>query len=470
MISDLEGADEGSVIESDVCIVGAGAAGISIALKLAALGKTVTLCEAGGFEYSEISQEVYQGEVRGDPYFDLEIARLRYLGGTTNHWAGDCRTFDSIDFDRSFISEELKWPISKTDLDPFLDEACGILDIDPVFYDSDYVAGIKSVNYKVSPPTRFGEKYRAALQASDTIGLMLNANIVDVVVNDRNISAAIFKSYNGKELTVRADKFVLATGGIENSRILLWLHQNQGDALYDGALPVGNYWMEHLEYILGEALVDSDIVERNAFVLADETQREEKILNCVLRTIGVPKSTTKQLVTDLLCVAPSIGEKMAGLVGKNLACGAIFEVSCEQLPVRSNRITLSRTEKDKFGKPRPVLYWKKSPLEKRTVAAAARAFNKWLIDQDHGRLRLDGWVLDDRPFPEPEDLGEYHHMGGTRMGESTETSVVDLNCRVHDTDNLYIAGSSVFATGGYSNPTLPIVQLSLRLANHIAQS
>ena len=66
-----------------------------------------------------------------------------------------------------------------------------------------------------------------------------------------------------------------------------------------------------------------------------------------------------------------------------------------------------------------------------------------------------------------DNLGGHHHLGGTNMGKDKSKSVVDSNLKVHDIKNLYIAGSSSFATSGYTNPTYTIVQLSLRLADEL---
>ena len=120
----------------DVAVVGAGAAGITITNQLASLGYNVALIEAGDYEYTEQSQEIYTAKTVGDPYFDLDVARLRYFGGTTNHWNGWCRTFEEEDFKRDYLGEEFKWPITKQDIDPFKDKACNILEISSDFSDS----------------------------------------------------------------------------------------------------------------------------------------------------------------------------------------------------------------------------------------------------------------------------------------------------------------------------------------------
>ena len=106
--------------EFNVVVVGAGAAGITLANRLASKGRKVALVEGGGYEFTPQSQKVYKGTTHGDPYFSLDQCRMRHFGGTTNAWAGWCRTFDEIDFDRSHHGPEYAWPISKSDLDPFL--------------------------------------------------------------------------------------------------------------------------------------------------------------------------------------------------------------------------------------------------------------------------------------------------------------------------------------------------------------
>ena len=119
----------------DVCIVGAGAAGITLARKLAQAGKTVALCEGGDIEYTQASQDIYTGKVVGDPYFELDASRLRFFGGATNHWGGMTRVFDAIDFERAYLGPEFQWPIRNADITPYLAEACDIVEIGREFVD-----------------------------------------------------------------------------------------------------------------------------------------------------------------------------------------------------------------------------------------------------------------------------------------------------------------------------------------------
>lgn len=472
MFRDLNSAAPADNGAFDVCVVGAGPAGISIALELARKNKRVALCEAGGFEMSEDSQACYQGAVVGDPYFALDATRLRYFGGSSGHWAGWCYTLDEIDFRRKDrINPLAHWPIDKSDLEPYLKQASSLLEIKPPRSPRmlSPTKGIQEIYIAFSPPTRFGEKYRKVIADSKNIVLFVNANLTDVQARDGRVTQATFRSYNGKKTQIRAANYVFAMGGIENSRQLLWHNARNNGNLHARGLPVGKYWMEHPHFTIGAALVDFGLPDkRKFFTLTPQMQTQLGVMNAALRLEPLGKSGTKRLVKDLLCVAPSIGEWAAGLAGENMVCGVKLRASWEQPPRAENAITLAKTGADQFGAPAPILHWRKGELERKTIARTASQFNEWLMGRKLGRLKLDPWVLGRGAYPTNDELAGHHHMGGTRMADSPTYGVVDRNCRVHGSKNLYIAGSSVFPSGGHTNPTLSIVQLSLRLADHLA--
>lgn len=456
----------------DVCIVGAGPAGISLALELAKKNKRVALCEAGGFDLSEESQGCYEGETVGDPYFALNATRLRYFGGTSGHWAGWCHTLEEVDFRRKDrISPLAHWPIGKADLDPYLAQACSLLEIKPPRTPRHLstTKGIQEVYFSYSPPTRFGTKYRKAISDSRNITLFINANLTDVRANAGRVVSATFQSYTGKKLDIAAAKYVFAMGGIENSRQLLWHNARNGGQLYARGAPVGRYWMEHPHFTIGAALVDFGLPgKRRFFSLTPAKQAELGVLNCALRLEPLSPSAAKRLVKDLMCVAPSVGEWASGMMGENLVCGVKLRAAWEQAPRLENGVSLSTKTRDRFGIPATVLTWRKTQLERKTLAATTGQFNEWLMGRKLGRLKLDPWVLGRGDYPTGDELAGHHHMGGARMADSPTEGVVDRNLKVHGSTNLYVAGSAVFASGGHTNPTLPIVQLSLRLANHLA--
>ena len=471
MLTDLNNLDliKDSYNGYDVAIIGAGAAGITLALKLSAEGKKVALVEAGGLELSDESQQIYDAKTVGDPYFELDVARLRYFGGTTNHWAGWCRTFEQEDFNRGYLGDHYKWPIAFDELDRYREEACAILEISSDFQDappSD--SDIESINFNFSPPVRFGTKYLVRLVANPLVHVFLNSNLVDVEYSGERITAIKIASYNGGSSSVISRNFVFAMGGIENSRYLLWLKSKYGNSFLADNSPIGRYWMEHPHFSLGLAIVDKRKVSERFYSVSAKAQLDEGILNCGFRVVHLSDGTTKALIRDVLCLAPSLGKSLVSLAGRNLVCGARFRAAWEQSPEIENHISLD-SERDQFGIPKPILNWRKSELDRKTLISSVERFNEWLLRIDGGRIQLDSWIINHEDYPTNDELAGYHHMGGTRMHSSEDYGVVDENCKVYGSSNLYVAGSSIFTTGGHNNPTLPIVQFALRLANHLTK-
>jgi choline dehydrogenase-like flavoprotein len=130
----------------------------------------------------------------------------------------------------------------------------------------------------------------------------------------------------------------------------------------------------------------------------------------------------------------------------------------EQAPDPSNRVALS-DRRDALGIPETRLDWHIKPIDRESILA-------WL-DVFAGDLRAKGYghVIKQADDWQQGVVGGPHHLGTTKMSAGARNGVVDEHCRVHSVDNLYVAGSSVFPTGGYANPTFTIVTLALRLAD-----
>ncbi|MDA9609191.1 GMC oxidoreductase [Candidatus Pelagibacter sp.] len=467
----------------DVCIFGAGPAGISLALKLQNDNKRILICEAGDENYSEQSQNCYKGIVKGDEYFDLDVTRLRYLGGSSNHWGGWCRTFNEMDFNRGDIGEYLIWPIEKKDIDPFFDETVKIIGLpkpERLNYresiSSNY--GLESIEFDYSG-TNFNTKYINLLKKSKNIDLLLNANLKKLIIENNKVKSCDIISYNFSTKNISAKNFVFAMGGIENSRQLLWQQKINNENLYDTQIPVGKYWMEHPHYTLGNLVLKkkfiySPMFERSkievGFIqLKHDIQKKLNILSCGLRLEWPGYTNAKQIIADLACYAPKLSKEIFDLFNQNLMCAARVRAAWEQLPVIDNKIVLSSNEKDKFNIPRPILNWKKNPFDRKTIKSSLEYFSQFLLNEDMGRLQLDEWIINNKDYPTNDEKAGHHHMGGTRMHDLRKFGVVDRNCKVYGSNNLYCIGSSIFTTGGHNNPTFPIVQLSLRLGEHLSK-
>jgi choline dehydrogenase-like flavoprotein len=230
--------------------------------------------------------------------------------------------------------------------------------------------------------------------------------------------------------------------------------------------------MEHPHFVVGSAILRTDISfhkrsERVSFAPTKAAISSLGIKNCRLSLDSYyHEDKARQLIANIACVVPELATALFSMLGKHLVCVGPVYASWEQEPKFENRIELSG-EIDKLGVPRPILRWKKSVDERKTVSNVTRLFGEYIAATDIGRVHLSPWFADEGPYPENDELAGCHHMGGTRMSDNAEEGIVDRNCKVFGLDNIYIAGSSVFPSVGYGNPTLTIVQLALRLADHL---
>jgi choline dehydrogenase-like flavoprotein len=462
-----------SGFQPQVCVTGSGPAGVTVARELAAAGIPVVIFEAGGLDFSEESQEFYKGETKGDPYFSLDATRLRFFGGSSNHWAGWCRVLDEVDFEPKPHLPDSGWPIRRTDLEPFLGKVHDILDLEPFKPDRPVSDDIRWVQLIKSPAVRFGEKFRSEISQSAKIALVLNTSVTELKGDGKRVRSARLWSNGAERGEFWADTFVVCTGGLENSRLLLWSNQQSGNGVVPQPEALGRYWMEHPQFEGGNiVLFDKTVFEHDAvneafFSPSRSAINERKILNFGMRVIEAPYPGMKQLVADLACHAPDLAEWIALGLAQHLRCAAQIYVAWEQAPLASNHISLSPTEKDPAGVPRLNLHWKKSALERHTFLEGLKLFGETFAAKNLGRLRIDDWITSGADYPDDQELAGHHHMGGTRMGDDPKTSIVDRNCKVHGMENLYVGGSSVFTTSGQCNPTTTIVALALRLGAHL---
>ena len=466
---------QGTARTVDVCVIGSGPAGMTVALELERIGLRVLVLEAGGPHYDEASQAMYAGDLVGDRLFDIGINRLRFFGGSSNHWGGFCRMLDDWDFRDKVEGIPGAWPIGKRDLDPHLPRAREILELPGFPADRRLDDHVTHVHWTYSPPVNFALKYRDHVKSSTGLHVVLNASVTNLVERGGRIVEVEVAAPDGRRDTVRAGLFVLCAGGIENSRLLLWANErNEGRVVRD-ARSLGKYWMEHPHYTVADALIegdpriDPDRRGRAYIAPTERAIREHRILNCALRLEAHEYEGTKRLAAELACVAPRLGRWAVERAGKRLVCGYRLRAAWEQGPRESNQVRLA-TERDALGIPRVALHWKLSELEKHTVRQTAMLFGRHLAASRLGRVRLLPWLADAGPdFPPDDEFVGNHHMGGTRMSADPRTGVVDADCRVHGTSNLYVCGSSVFPSGGHANPTLTIVQIALRLADHLGR-
>lgn len=509
MLLDANDADRGVFAQTfDACVIGTGPAGITLARKLAERGFSVALMEGGGLGLEPESQELYEGEVVGLDYYPLQDARLRMFGGASMHWGGRCRELDALNFQPLPFAPLSGWPISRDDLDPYQPEADAILDLIPASEAPDLPMEqaedrFRHIQYRYSPPTRFGEKYHDEIVASQAITCTLNANLIDLRLDDAlgTITTARFKSFTDGDpgFDVKARVFALCLGGLENPRMLLNCNSQLPAGIGNAQDVVGRYFCEHPHILLGQAYFAQPIPEaeveaepERAYAPTEALMRANEILDfslLVTPNVEPPLELQTELMRSAGCVSDFTARLTERVLGRDLDCergglGMYFAqgdthhalqgrvaVHAEQSLVADSRVMLAE-DTDRFGLRRIRFDWQIAEIDYRTLETAVLELGAHFAEQGIGRIQLDEWLLVE-PLKLPGlgqgmRVGGHHHMCATRMSTDPAEGVVDADCRVHGVSNLYIGGSSAFATAGFANPTYTIVQLALRMGDHLS--
>ena len=461
----LKNLDDINLDNFPVAIFGSGPAGITTALELEKKNIKCLLIEAGNENYSEISQKFYKGKIIGDLVTNLSSNRLRQFGGTSGHWGGWSKPLEKYNFKL--------WPLKYNELNSYSKRTCEILNINNQFRKSSVNEFFNQVEFQYSS-VRFADKFKNHIENSNNILLVLNTQLSHFVGHSKSVEyAECISNKSIKKITARY--FILACGGIENSRILLWT-KDKNQEFIDKDLPIGKYWMNH-PWMLGgigaiiknklKKKIGDNFLEYDGpihFAAKKELINEKKILSAAIY-MNAKEDTKiyKEVIKDILCVAPEYGKKIARMVfGKDLKCGNIFTV-IEDEPNENNKIVLDK-EKDEFGIPMVKLFYKKSRYVLKTAKLFLEEFGNLCRKNDLGRIAIADNIYNLEGF---ENISVSHHIGGTRMGLDKFDSVVNKDLKMHDINNLYISGSSSFATAGYTNPTFTIIQLAIRLAEKI---
>lgn len=462
-----------------VVIIGGGPAGLSLAMRLEDLGIDTLVLEAGPNDFSGPSQDVYQGEVIGDRYYDLDATRLRQLGGSSMHWAGQCRPLDAMDFEARPDLDLPGWPITKADLDPHDAAARELLQLGANVDEPMEEDGLFKAGWAYSPPVFFALDFNDRLEASPRIHIALETPVMSLQATGGQITGIEIRDSAGDSLTLTPRLTVIACGGIETARLLLWSNQVSPERVVADDTALGRNWMEHPAHYVGEAMMYEAIpnhetagdVRYTSIGIAPDKLMAHGALNAVVRLQRFrPQPGASRNVQRALCSAtPQALDAFNAVTGAEATCGRQYlRVISEQAPDPENRVALSDSQRDRFGIPRTELHWRKTALDYHTIKVAFELVGRALVGSGKALIRADPHLIAMGDYPDDGEYGGHHHMGATRMAATARDGVVDADLRIHGLTNGYIAGSSVFTRGGHANPTFTIVQLSLRLADHLA--
>jgi choline dehydrogenase-like flavoprotein len=485
----------GTTIDTDLAIIGGGPAGISLALALANSPIRVLLLESGGENFETPTQALYKGDETGVRYIPLDATRLRYLGGCSNHWGGWCRPLDAIDFEKRDWLPYSGWPFGKSEIVPYLPRAQTICGAGPFIYDdtSKWSAalgapvalgsgGVYTTFFQFSKqptnyfPVRFGEQYAGELKQIPNLSVMLHANVTGLRLagNATSLDHLDVAALQGNRFTVKPKYTVVAVGGIENARLLL----ASNDVMSSG---VGNQYD-----MVGRFFADHPIPGNTATMvlfngaLAPYYQNPQSAYGANVRAAFAPHDSFKS-GSNVLCSTATVEQEVqldslgqaavattASALGVDAGNMRAFALGCgmEIAPDPDRRLTLT-DERDALGMPKLKLDMRISDDDFERYRKTLVELGRQLLAARSGMIRInhksrESWMS-------VMDWGN-HHMGSTRMHPDPKQGVVDANSQVHGVGNLYIAGSSIFPTYSASNPTLNLIALTLRLADHLRAS
>ena len=549
MIDDANLIERGAVLDCDLCIVGAGAAGMTLALQFLRSGKRVLLLESGGLLPEDATQALYEADIADDRlHAPGDKYRARRFGGSTTIWGGRCVPFDRLDFaPRPWVTDHT-WPIGYDDVVRYYPAANALCEAGEFVYDAaralpggvpPMVRGFEPAHFesdgleRFSCPTDFGARYQHRLAASDTVRVLLHANCTELLTGSdgSRVERLTVQTLTGITFTVTAAQVVLATGGLEIPRLLLASRQSWANGIGNAYGQVGRYYMCHIAGTLGALSLDiprADVAHgyavtedgtycRRRLAMTPEAQAAAEIASTVLRfhfpSIPNPAHRTGPL-SALYLAKPIISYEYAkrltgaeaGGIGtwlrhagnvamdpfdtagfllhwvrkRSLAARKFpsvivkprsnqfsLDYHAEQQPSYASHVGIG-TETDRLGMPKLRIDWRYTKLDVHTAQETMRLLRDDLAAWGHGRLDYDPDLVEHLITRDGAYGG--HHIGTARMGASPRSSVVDGDGLVHGTANLYVAGSATFATSSQANPTLTIVALALRLAEHVKRT
>mgnify|MGYP001544862091 CR=1 FL=1 len=489
IFTDARTVPAGSVIDTDLAIIGAGPAGMSLAMALANTPIRILLLESGGGEYEAATQALYKGSETGVRYLPLDACRLRFLGGSSNHWGGWCRPLDPSDFEKRAWLAHSGWPFSRKEIEPYFARAQALIEAGAPIYDGltekigDQIAlgkgGVYTSYFQFSKtrhdvtPTAFGERYGADLRRIPNLQLMEHANItaLGLAADAKSLDHLDVATLSGNKFTVKPKYAVIAAGGVETARLMLASNDVMKTGVGNANDLVGRFFADHAipRNTATMVLFDGKIAPyykttidmagvhmRATFSPTEQFKRERQLLGSL---------TTVENHVELDALGKAAVAETASALGVDSSKARAFALGCgiELAPDPERRFTLT-SERDALGMPRLNLNMTVSDDDFARYRETMKELGRQLLAAKSGMIRLDQKTRAE--WLSVMDWGN-HHMGTARMHDDPKQGVVDANSQVHGIPNLYVAGSAVFPTYGSSNPTMNLVALTLRLADHL---
>jgi choline dehydrogenase-like flavoprotein len=521
MIVDFERERTLPAFVADVCIVGAGAAGIVLAAQLTRVGKRVLLLESGGRKEDESFQQLNRSNRIGQPLKAVHAGRFRALGGTTIRWGGQIQEMQESDFETRPGIPGSGWPIAKSELTPYYERALEAEGLLPVLRTDEEVwreSGSAAPNLSKDlipyftrwcPEPNFARLYRDTL-ASTNVCVVLHATVCEVMMNEAGDAVLGLRCRNleGAEHVFHAPTYVLSLGMMETIQLLLQ-PMEKGQPPWQKNEGLGRHVQSHIDYNSAKLVnVDRKRMEQvfpNVYLkrrkyqpklrVTEERQREDQTLNIAGAISFISLGSVERDIRQMKSAARNLLRGNWSAIGVRDTLPALrrlpillqlaysfyvshraywpqdvtywLRVHCEQEPRSSSRITLL-PERDALGMFRTRIDWQVSALEWRTIQRFTQTAQRALENAGLAKLEPQRELALEDGYRQVTFDDSYHWMGGTRMSTTAAEGVVDTDLKLHGVRNAYVCSASVYPTSGFANPVHTLLALAIRLADHLA--
>lgn len=526
MLTDLEIQPTPATHTADICIIGAGVAGLilatELATRLANRGLKIHLLEAGGLTLEPRSQALYDADMASALHTGTTQGRFRVFGGSSTRWGGQLLPYTPDIFAPTANIPSAPWPLSEDALTRHYPEVLRIMGVGPraaalPFNGAALLTALNRPPVPLSPDIHLRYSKWASFSrrnlantlgrqaiASPDITVFLHANAVALSTEAGRITAVHVRNYAGRDFRFKAGEFVVCTGTIESSRLLLASslgneHDQLGRYFHDHistrAAEITGPAREHLVQRLGPFFVQGTLhtakLEASAalrdrealpavmahFVLEEPADSGLGAVRTLLRSaqrrdLPAALAATTPMLRGLTDVARLLYQsRVHGRRALTPATRVFLHIDMEQLATPTSRIRLSGSSGpdtlDSLAQPRALIDWQPGPVERSVARRFAPVVREALAAAGLGPATWFPGILESSPSA-PTLADTYHPMGGLRMGTDSAASVVTPMLALHTHPNVHVASCATFPSGGSSNPTFTLMALTVRLADHLA--
>jgi choline dehydrogenase-like flavoprotein len=525
MIVDLaQQQDAHRSLDTDVLIVGAGIAGLILAVRLRRASIRVAVIESGGREQVSETHPFNRVLQLGDAYSGASKGRFRCLGGTSTRWGGALIPFVDQDLSARPYLGLPGFPINPIEIRRYLPDIETVFELDSGSYEEDFVDKIAARKYiPIGDPdfkTRFAKwpafksrnvavLFRTQIEADADLQVWINATAIRFELNKENgrLQSVTGGCGNDRTVTVRARHFAICAGAIESTRLLLLLDREYNGRIFEGCNALGRFFNDHISVFMARIRA-KQVTKLNRmagfrfvgttmrslrFELSAIAQERERIGNAFahvsfkteagtgfdalrefLRSLQRSGRVSPSLLVDVLRDLPYLAKLGFWRARYNQLAWPVpatyeLHVVAEQMPRADNYITLA-SEIDTFGLPLGAINWRVSAEDLSTFSVLKRCIDQFWTRQGLQSIGDLDWAYDaeDSSREQLSHSDVYHPGGSTRMGTNRSSAVVTSDLRLFEIPNLWVASTSVFPTGGGENPTMMLMAFTMRLADRLS--